>query len=176
MFREHSNNKAPNAGRTHGAPAGRASASPRCQVETSTLKNTQRFSFLQAAVNMHACTHAHTGTHACAQHVHRDAPAATPQPHLHLRDRSSPAHTPCSQQRALFSDTAASAFSHVGRLAGEFLQPRWHFYGSARAVIYSVRKTGPSSYLCTGLPPGGMAGWVGRVPRRCPEGRLTSSG
>ena len=70
----------------------------------------------------------------------------------------------------VLSDTAASAFSHVGRLTGEFLQPRWHFYGSARAVIYSVRKTGPSSYLCTGLPPGGMAGWVGRVPRQCPRG------
>lgn len=82
-------------------------------------------------------TRAHTRAH---RHTHRDAPTATPQPHLHLRDRSSPAHTPCSQQRALRSDTAVSAFSHVGRLAGEFLQPRWHFYGSARAVIYSVRK------------------------------------
>lgn len=84
-----------------------------CQMETSTFKKSRRFSFsqgsVQAAVSMHiqACTRAHAGvhTHACAQaHAEPDASAATPQPHLHLQDRSSPAHTQGSQQKALLSD------------------------------------------------------------------------
>lgn len=79
---------------------------------------------------------AHAHAHAHASRFARGHTPTTTSPSRPL----TPSPTQCSQQRALPSDTAASAFSHMGPLAGEFPQGRWHFYGCARAAICSVRR------------------------------------
>lgn len=89
---------------------------------------------MHTAVSVHAGTRTLTGAH--ASRFARSHTPTTTSPSRPL----TPSPTQCSQQRALPSDTVASAFSHVGPLAGEFSQGRWHFYVCSRAAICSVRK------------------------------------
>ena len=118
---------------------------------------------MHAAVSVHTGTRARTGAHAS-----RFARSHTPTTSSPSRPLT-PSPAQCAQQRAVLSDTAASAFSHVGPLAGEFSQRRWHFYGCARAAICSVRtdrtvllplRRAPSRRLLGVGGLGGLRAWL----------------
>lgn len=165
MFREHSNNKVPNVGQTRGASAGWASASPQCQMETSTFKKTQRFSFLQAAVNTHACTHAHTGTHACAQaHAQRCAYSHTPT-------TPSPSRSLISSPHPMLS-AEGSALGHSGLCFLTCGAARWGVFAAPVALLWlcqgsdllgEKRQGHPPTSVPGSLPEAfghGQAGWA----------------
>ncbi|EPY78035.1 hypothetical protein CB1_001137003, partial [Camelus ferus] len=76
-------------------------------------------------------------------------------------------------ERALLSDTVASASSPVGLLAGEFSQHWWHFYDRARAVICSISEDLGSGKFCVEANQAGAGSWLKyiRVACSCDEWR-----
>ncbi|KAM9108389.1 histone-lysine N-methyltransferase PRDM16 isoform 5-T5 [Megaptera novaeangliae] len=124
---------------------------------------------VHAAVSVHAGTRARTGAHAS-----RSARSHTPTTTSPSRPLT-PSPAQCAQQRAVLSDTAASAFSHVGPLAGEFSQRRWHFYGCARAAICSISEDLGSGKFCVDANQAGAGSWLKyvRVACSCDHQNLT---